>query len=314
MNQILSVEKVNKQKKRKERKGISGNVAEAVKIVRFFAIALIIFGIFNIGTGVYAIYKKNQEIANTPIKPIITIEQSSEKELTLIVESETVVNEVYYQWNDEEETRINGNGRTIVEEKITLPAGENTLNVRATNASGQTEQLQQVFEREANIIIQVEEADPNIKVKLEGKDEIAYMTYRWNDEEETKIDINATTSEQEIKAIPGENMLTIVAVDVNNVTEELKQPIEGLESGEPVLDVSTDGNDFIIDAKDAKGITRVEFIINESIAKYKTVENEKEFHDTYPLEVGVNKLEITVYNVDGTTAKRRVMFEKKPSQ
>ena len=63
-------------------------------------------------------------------------------------------------------------------------------------------------------MIKVENADPNIKVKLSGKEQIAYMTYRWNDGQETKIDINALESEQEIQALPGENILTITAVDI----------------------------------------------------------------------------------------------------
>ena len=316
MNQILSVEKVNKsKKKKKERRGIEGKVSDAVKIIRFFAISLIIFGIFNIGTGSYAIYKRKQDIANTPVKPIITIEKTSEKQLKLIVESETAINEVYYKWNNDDETKINGNGRTIIEEDIDLPAGENMLFVRAVNASGQTEVLQQSFERDSNIMIQVENADPNIKVKLSGKEQIAYMTYRWNDEEEIKLDINAIESEQEIQALPGENILTITAVDINNETETIEKTIEGLESEEPTVKVTTDGSaNFVIDAVDAVGITRVEFIINQSIAKYKNVDNKKEFHDTYPLQDGENRLEVTVYNANGKTATFRAKLTKPAQQ
>ena len=119
MNQILSVEKASKPKKKpkKRREGPSGKVADAVKTVRFFAIALIIFGVFNIGTGSYAIIKNKQEVDNTPKKPIITIKQLSKSEISLIVESETSINEMYYKWNDDTETKITGNGRTTIEQK-----------------------------------------------------------------------------------------------------------------------------------------------------------------------------------------------------
>ena len=51
MNQILMVEN----QKKKRNRSSSGPV-EIEKIVRFFAIALIVFGIFFIGHGSYAIY------------------------------------------------------------------------------------------------------------------------------------------------------------------------------------------------------------------------------------------------------------------
>ena len=300
--------------KKKERRGLEGKVADAVKIIRFFAISLIIFGIFNIGTGSYAIYKRSQDIANTPIKPIITIKKKSEKQLTLVIESEIAINEVCYSWNNDQETKINGNGRAIIEEDIEFPAGENMLNIRAVDASGQTESLQQSFKRESNIMIQVENADPNIKIKLSGKEQIAYMTYRWNDEEEVKLDINAIESEQEIKALPGENILTITAVDINNETETIDKTIEGLASeetenpndtgtqGKPTVTVTTDGSsNFVIKASDSVGLVRVECILNGEGGKGKNLDNLKEYTDTLPFELsrGRNTIEVTVYNANG---------------
>lgn len=43
-----------------------------------------------------------------------------------------------------------------------------------------------------------------IKVSAEAKTEISYMTYRWDEEQEEKIDINATTLEQEIEIPMGD--------------------------------------------------------------------------------------------------------------
>ena len=60
------------------------------------------------------------------------------------------------------------------------------------------------------------------------------MTYRWNEEEETRIDINGTTIEQEIEAIKGMNSLTVEVVDEDNNIDTKVQKINGVSK--PKLD------------------------------------------------------------------------------
>lgn len=307
MNQILSVE--NNTKKRKK---LNDEATEIAKIIRFFAIALIIFGVFNIGIGSYAMYKDKKGVSNGSKKPIIEIEQKTEKEILLKVTSESSINEICYNWNGDAEKKITGNGRKSIEETIVIPAGENSLYVRATDVSGQTEIYQNEFTRNSKISIQVESADPNIKLKIEGQDEISYITYRWNNEEETQIDINSKIAEQEISVKEGINTLTITAVDINNETETLKKQIQGIDNtNKPKVEVTTDGSsNFIIKGSDEKGLKRVEFIINETEKFFLNLDGRKELEYAYPLHDGENKIEVTLYNLDDKTDTFRAKLTK----
>ncbi len=312
MNQILSVEQIKKQSK-KRKSGLEGNVSDVVKIVRFFAIALIIFGIFNIGTASYAMYKKKQDDANRPVKPEIVIDKISEKQIQLTVRSSNPINEVYYKWDsDDTEKKLTGNAREEITEKITVPAGENRLFVRATNTSGQVQTLEYRSVRESNISIQIEKEDPYIKVKLEGKDKLEYMTYRWNDEETTKINIDSKTSEQQIRAISGENTLTITVFDIKGKSEEIVKQVKGVEElSKPSVEITTDGSEnFIIKASDQEGLKKIEFIINETDGFMLNLDGRKELEYPYPLREGENKIEVTVYNMNDETAEFKAKLTK----
>ena len=72
MNQILSTDISGNKKRNKNSKPIEIN-----NIVKFFAIAIIIFGIFIIGIGAYSIidYQKEQQEEN--IEPTIQIENKT---------------------------------------------------------------------------------------------------------------------------------------------------------------------------------------------------------------------------------------------
>ena len=330
MNQILSVENVNKKKGKKEKNRNYNGSAEEKKIIRFFAIALIIFGIFNIGTGAFAMYKNQQERANKPVKPVISIEQTSEEELTLKVSSEkNPINEIYYSWNDEEEEKINGNNQKEITKQIKIPEGDNTLYVRAINTSGQTQALEQRFVRETKISIQIETADPNLLIRVEGKEEIAYITYSWNDGEEQRIEVNSNTTEQYIEAMHGENTLKVTAVDINNESKTIEQPVKGIEPGDvaseseegqsgegetsqlttkPSLKIEKEENKrFLIYAKDDVGLKRIELIVNGNTANKITLDldGRKEQNFDYPIEVGENSIEVTIYNLNDEKATQK---------
>lgn len=347
MNQILNVDDINakqsksnkKEKKKKQKNynnydynmnsvGHKNSATEIIKIVRFFAIALIIFGIFNIGTASYGMVKEKQRKENALVKPTVeaTVSESSPNKIDIKVSGKNTINELVYSWNKKEEVKVNGNNRTEFTETIEFPSGDNTLDIRVTDSMGQVQTYSQLFSRAPVIDISVEKSDPNVKISLAGKDniEIKSITYRWNDEQATTLEVNAPTFEKEIDVPQGENTLKIEAVDINGNVEVFEEKIKGNvdmptpENGEnvglPQVEVSTDGSaNFVIDASDQVGIVRVEFVINESISKFKEVDNQKEFHDKYPLEEGENKLEVRVYNANGQVNTKRVKVTKPAS-
>ncbi len=340
MNQILSIQenKPVKQKKEKKRKEHTSSAKDAVRIVRVFAILILLFGIFNIGASSYAMFKRKDDLKNAPRKPHIEVSRTAEKKVTIKVESNVILNDLVYKWNDDTESKISTNGRNAISQEIDLPAGENKIYVRATNSKGQTEVLQGNFSREANITIEIEDAQPDINVSLAGKNEIDYMTYQWNDEEEKKVKVGGTTFEQKIKPPAGSNQLTITAFDINGDSEVITKTIEGVDptpgaeatpqgqsssgsnigeelgmgQGEkPVIDVTVDDakENFVIKAKDNIGLQKLILTINGKSFQ-KVLNGEKEIETTFGIVVGENKVEVTAFNLNEQTSTWANIYTK----
>ena len=307
LNQILSVEN-NKGKDKKVKS--SGPIA-INSILKFFSIALIIFGIFMIGTGSYSMYKNSQEDVSK-VKPTIYVEEISETELLLKVSHSKSLSKITYNWNSEQIIEIECNGEKEITQEIEIPKGTNILNIYASDINGQEVRYERQYSLKANIDINIEVEGNNLKVTATGQDELAYMTYRWDDEEETKVDINDTKIEQKIEIPKGLHTLTVIVVDKNNQTETKEQEVKGVTK--PKLEVTTDGSaNFIIRASDEQGLKRIELIIDET-KKYKAdLTGRTEFEYKVPLKEGENKLEVTIYNENdiSETSKKKVT---KPAQ
>ena len=311
MNQILSIENPNKQRKSK----VKNHAPIEIKtIIRFFSISILIFGIFMIGSGSYSMYQ-NSKLGKVQTKPTIHVNETSATEITLEITSETNLSKVTYNWNRGEETEIQCNGQKKVEQKIEIPTGDNTLYVYATDVNEQEITYQKQYSIQGDIEIDIEKQDPNIKITANGKDTLSYMTYRWDEEEETRIDINDVQTEQIIEVPSGQHTLTVVVVDINNKTQTKEQQVVGAKK--PQVEVTTDGSDnFIIKASDEQGIKKVEFIINETeknrlnLDQALPLEQRKEFEYSYPLHEGENKLEVRVYNESDVSEVVKVRVQK----
>ena len=312
MNQILSVESPKRENK-KNRTRTKGPL-EINSILRFFAVSLLIFGIFMVGNGSYSMYKDSIN-KRTTMKPTIYVEEISETELRLQVTHDKNLSKVSYSWNEEEATEIDCKGKKKVEQTIKIPTGDNTLNVYAVDIEGQEINYSRNYTLQGEINIDLEVDGNNIKILANGKNELSYMTYRWDDQDEERIEINSTQTEQTISIPKGLHTLTIIVVDINNKTETKEQEITGVTK--PKVEVTTDGSaNFIIKASDEEGIKRVEFIINETDKKMLNLdqvlplEQRKEFEYAYPLQEGENKLEVRVYNESDVSEVARVLVRK----
>ena len=148
LNQILDVDD-NRGKKEKVKKSKapkmprSSGPVEIQSIVKFFAIAILIFGIGIIGTGSYSMYKDaTQEVAKT--KPVIYVEQTGEKDILLKVTHDKELASITYDWNEEGATEVPTNNQKEVEVSITIPTGTNTLKVHASDINGQEIEYEKV--------------------------------------------------------------------------------------------------------------------------------------------------------------------------
>ena len=190
----------------------------------------------------------------------------------------------------------------------------NTLNVYVKDINNQEISYSQQYINEGDISINFEVEGNNIKIMAEGKEKLAYLTYRWDEEDETEVEINDYTKEHVVEIPKGLHKLTVIAVDTNNNTQTEEQEVKGVTR--PKLEVTTDGTNFIIKAADEEGIKKVEFIINETDKKRLNLnevlplEQRKEFEYAYPLHEGENKLEIRVYNESDISEIVKVKYNK----
>lgn len=298
MNQILATS--NSSSKNRQ-------PAKIETVIMFFVIALIIFGIFMVGTGSYAIYKENADKLLKPTKPQIEEERKSEDSILLRVRHDKAIDTIEYGWNENELETINGNGRKYIEQEIKIPGGINTLFVRVVDINGQEISSEKQYETED--IIKCEIVGSKLKISAETEQEITYMTYRWDEGEEQKIDINNTKVEQEIDVPKGEHNITIVLVDVNNnsITKETK--VKGVLK--PTIKLAVDDvnnpQKFVIKVSDEDEIDAITFIINEDENKKYIIRGEgrKEIEFTFDLEEGENRIIVTAYNKDGVTEEAK---------
>lgn len=315
MNQILSIDNNYNNKEKVKKNKVKNNAPLEIKsIVKFFAISILIFGVFMIGSGSYSMYKEStEEVINT--KPVIHVEQSTETEIVLKVTHDKSLSKVTYSWGEEQTTEVPCNGKKEVETIIEIPTGTNVLSVYAEDVNGQEIEYQRQYEIEGEININIEPEGNNLKITANGVNQLLYMTYRWDEDEETKVDINSNEVEQIIEIPKGLHTLTVIVVDENNKTETKEQEVNGVTK--PKLEVTTDGSsNFIIKASDEQGIKKVEFIINETekymldLERVLSLEERKEFEYSYPLHDGENKLEVTVYNESDVTETFKALVNK----
>lgn len=309
MNQILMVES-----KKKKNKSNSGQI-EIVNIVKFFAIVLIIFGLFFIGKGSYAIYKEAKG-RNKNNLPIVSMQRVNDKVIIKASSSYKIENLVY-SWNKSEETKIPV-GDTYVEEEVVLPIDNSTLNVRIEEDNGRSVKYKKEFNVEgldiSEPVIEIaEESVPgNIKITATDETQMSYITYKINDEEEIRID--KTENEDKVmnyilKLARGENKLTVKAVDSSNNVGTLEKTI--IVSGKTSINLKIENGKLIISATDPDGIKNIDINLNGVSYTAKNI-NKKGVRIPLDIVEGTNTIRITITNVNSlvTTGAKEFNYAK----
>lgn len=318
MNQILATnpepKKSRNKKQKSSRDSFSSNI---VNVTKFFAIGMTVFGGCIIGSGSYALYKNDNMQNNSSMsvmsKPIISVEKVEGDQSTILLKatSDVGIKTLVYQWNDGKTTTLSGNSGKYLEQKIQIPSGSNVLNITVTDEQGEESTYSKKYELNSNIKLEAT-GNGKIKITYSGDTEISYLTYRWDDQDETKIDINSNTISQEIDTLNGKHKLTIVVVDVNNNTETKVQETNGVSI--PTIDIkfNEDKTAYVINVKDDVELKEVIITLDENDdKKYGQKLSGKEFQFEIPLKSGDdNKMKVQVTNSDDQTAEKAVMFHK----
>lgn len=314
MNQILSTSMPMDNKKQKN-KNRTSNPASISSILKFFAIAMLIFGIFTIGTGAYAVFKNQSEQQEQNLEPSISIEDKDEETILLKVVHKKNIAKLEYRWNDEESTVVNGNNGKYIEKQIKVPSGKNTLHVLVVDEDGKEIPYEKQYERESKINFEV--SGNKIKITYEGDKKVSYMTYRWDEEEEKTIQINDTKIDQEIDAIKGLHTLTVIVVDEDNNTDTKVQKINGVSKPKITVAVDDAKQHFVIKASDDEKITTIVFRLNQDDNQYYTLNiadmNYNDIQYVLPMELqsGENTIEVTIKNASGVTEESGIIKYQK---
>ena len=319
MNQILSTGENPKRKKTKNKdyqpNYYAGQSSNTSSIIKVFAVALIIFGIFIIGNASYGIYKSKENeknVATVQVKPTISVEnvEGTQNTILLKVTSDIGIEKVIYKWNDGQGVTLKGNGGKYIEQKIQIPNGTNNLSISAIDTQENENTYTKQYKVNSKINLEATN-EGKIKVTYSGDIEISYMTYRWDDQEETKVDINDTKIDYDIDTLSGRHKLTVVVVDVNNTTETKVQETNGVSI--PKIDIELNGEQtsYIIKVTDEIELKEVIITLDDDEnKKYGQKISGKEFQFEIPLKEGDNKMKVEVTNSDEQKAERMVKFPK----
>ena len=277
-----------------------GNGPKAIKsIVKFFAIVIIVFGIILIGKGSYAIYK-NIEINSGDNIPVVYMDRVNN---TVVIKAEDniEISKLIYSWNKGEETILLPNSKKV-EEVVLLPNENSVLNVTIVDTKGKETKFMQEWNiegtdiRKPEIEITTDEDIRKITIIARDETEINYLIYKWNEEEEIKI--NATENDklkiqETIDMILGENKLTVKAVDKNGNTETLEKTI--IISSKPVIAIKQSNGKLAVTINDEVGIKKVTLNINGQTygGNYS---GKKQLKLNVPLKKGNNTISITAIN------------------
>ena len=93
-------------------------------------------------------------------------------------------------------------------------------------------------------------------------------------------------------------------------TKEVKKIIG---TTKPKIQISKGDDCFVITATDESGIDKVVIKRTSDNKSFtmKAKDNEKEYKCEFPLEEGENRIEITVYNINGATEQAKAKLTKK---
>ncbi len=295
MNQILFIDNPKR-----------GNSLDIKIIIKIFVIITIILAVILIGKGIFSLISSNKN--KTVAKPTVEMVEDNGR-AQINITSSKAISKIVYSWNDEEEHTLQGRGQTVINEKIDIPVGTNTLNIKVIDIDNKEYIYTKEFFKEDNDLInpEIEFLVEGSKVKIVAKDEteLKYIMYRWDDEDNTTIEAredSKTQIEEKIAILKGEHVLTVIAVDVAGNEQTKKQTFKGAKK--PEIKVSQEGDELVISVKDEENIKKIELTVN---GKFYSTDwqntgaslDMKEVSLKQKLESGQNTVVITAYSVSG---------------
>lgn len=302
--------------------GGGGNKSVSDKIVKVFAFILLLFAIFLIVSGVMSVMKNkegNNEASQSGEKvyqaTIEAIIDEENEKVNIIVDNEIEISKIIYNWNQNSERTIEGDGTNHIEKSIDLSAGNSTLNIKVIDIKGNETKQAFSFNSEIgkdiiNPTITLGYQGNKLIITAEDENELAFITYKWNDDAEITVEVdkdaeNKTLLTEEVDILMGENTITIVAVDASNNTTTETKALTGVTKPEITVNLIGQGDTLEITCKHEKGIKEIYYTLNDRPYQYQTPEGEThtEIKFTQVLDEGYNRIKLKVTSVDDIPAE-----------
>lgn len=300
MNQILSVE----MKKEKGKSHSSGPI-EIKKIIIFFCVILLLFGLVIAGKAIYTVVSNGgiSTTKNNNTPNVTTTKQGNM--ITITITHNIEISKIVYNWNNGENKEIQGNGSNYMEETLELPVGNNVLNIIVIDAKGNQKTFTKEFVADpSEPQISLELVGTKIKIIAKDNEKLSLITYRWDEEEEKQIVIPEDSSaqvEEEITIPAGQHTLTVVVVNAQNKQITKTQEVKGVVKPKVTIERDTEDPTYVIlTATDEISLMKeMRFWVNGK--GYKVVETQedgKKIQWKFKVEQGENLIKLTGINND----------------
>lgn len=315
MNQILMTESDQKTKKKRNRNTTAA--IEIEKIVRFFAVFIIIFATCLISHSSYALYR-DTKATNTDDLPVVTMSRLNDV-LTVEVESVYEIENFRYSWANSEERSIPENAKSFQEE-IILPSESSVLTIVLEDETGRAiTYTKDIVLDGVDIVkptISIDQQATSIRVIARDETQIEYITYQIDDGEEILVEknneedtsIEYAITQEEIGR--GTHTIYVTAVDSNgNIETDSTEVVISTERPEiRNLYVNYETGKLIIEVADADGLQSIEVNLNGQVYLMDNINSTEETF-SLTLQQGTNTLSITVENINGLTVSGSTELE-----
>ena len=285
------------------------------KILTFFCIFTIMFGMSLIGSGVWGIQLNKPKVED---KPQVSLEKVGSR-VTIHISTEFPIQYASYRWNSGAETEIPTTGLTEVSASVKVIEGNNILNINVTDKYGNVFHYKQQYIRntqdDVDPVISVTSDGANITITATDDKKIAYLSYKWGDEEETIIraDENLDTTDGKtitvtITARRGSNLLIINAQDADeNMAKPVTYKIQAADA--PTIELAYENGALQIHMKDDVGLKTLKVVLDGQEYTTEIENNPLEYTASLPLSSGVHDINITVTNINGYDTNQSGSFK-----
>lgn len=304
MNQIL-----DHSGPKKKQNAPTKNLNDIRKIIKVYAIIILVFGIALIANSAIAISgNKKKPVANTVTKPIITV-SSEEDNVIIKVSHDKNIEKIIYQWDDSNavEKKLEANETEKTLEPVGIPAGEHVLKVTAIDVDNVESYFENTYFSEEGVdmidpTIEIQSKNPKVTVIARDETALSFITISIDGQDEIRINATEQENKKEIKYTfeveSDETKYKVVAVDTSNNNASKSNVV--LKTPKIDFIAEPDYSKIYVSISSELGITRVEYDLNGETtgSDIDNPEDVKECNFEIPTVEGNNDIVVRAYTTN----------------